>query len=193
MTPRVRVRPRARPPPEPRPLTRPYLLLQLLTAALQALERVALPPRQHLRRLGAESTPVARETTRKHRDVTPSLRVRVGALQPAGKLILEECGGDPLLRKRLRQPAGPELAAQVHCPASHIFLANPKGLGWRWGRTGRCVRNYESHDTSYYCIPAGLLGFPAGSAVKDRRQCGIQQGGEGLLEEGMASNSSILS
>ena len=62
LTPRVRVRPRARPPPEPRSLTRRYLLLQLLIAALQGLEWVALPPRQHLRRLGAESTPVARET-----------------------------------------------------------------------------------------------------------------------------------
>lgn len=62
MTLRVRVRPGARPPPEPRSLTRRYLLLQLLTAALQGLEWVALPPRQHLRHLGAESTAVARET-----------------------------------------------------------------------------------------------------------------------------------
>lgn len=62
LTLRVRVRPRARPPPEPRYLTRRYLLLQLLIAALQGLEWVALPPRQHLRRLGAKSTPVARET-----------------------------------------------------------------------------------------------------------------------------------
>lgn len=167
MTLRVRVRPRARPPPEPRSLTRRYLLLQLLTAALQGLEWVALPPRQHLRRLGAESTPVARETMAEAPGVTSSLRVRLGTLLPAGTQILEECGGNPLLRKRLLQPAGPKLAAQVHCPASHIFLANPEGLGWRWGRTCRCVRNYKSHNTQYYHIPAGLLGFPSGSEVKN--------------------------
>ena len=99
--------------------------------------------------------------------MTPSLRVRLGALQPAGKLILEECGVGPLLRKRLLQPAGPELASQVHRPASHFFLACPKGFGWRWGRMCRCVRNYKSHNTQYYHIPAGLLGVPSGSAVKN--------------------------
>ena len=164
MSPRVRVRPRARPPPEPRSLTGPYLLLQLLTAALQGLERVARPPRLHPRRLGAESTPVARETMRKQRDVTSSLRVRLGALQPAGKLILEECGGDPLLRKRLLQPAGPELAAQAHRPASHIFLANPKGLGWRWGRTGR---SSETTSPIILSITAFLQGH-SGSPVAQR-------------------------
>jgi len=31
----------------------------------------------------------------------------------------------------------------------------------------RCIRNYKSHNTQYYHIPAGLLGVPSGSAVKN--------------------------